>query len=48
MVCSRSNAQTEKSSLLKTAPLLKALTARQEHKVRSSSPYRDTLLSSLL
>ncbi len=36
MVCSRSNAQTEKSSFLKTAPVLKALTSRQEHKARRS------------
>ena len=36
MVYSRSNAQTENSSFLKTAPVLKALTSRQEHKVRSS------------
>ena len=37
MVCSRSNAQAEKSSFLKAAPVLKGLTSRQEHKVRSSS-----------
>ena len=44
MVCSRSNARTENNSSLKAAPSLKALTARQEHKVRSSScsRYRET------
>ena len=35
VVCSRSNAQTDKGSFLKAAPVLKSLTSRQEHKVRN-------------